>query len=97
MKIVQESQQYLDPRGTIEFDEYERNEYVSRFLAIFNSGESEERICEKVYAVHIEVCTRSDLYIAVADRLSSRQRSALRWYAACRGTYQPKSKIELEP
>jgi hypothetical protein len=83
--IIQKSDAYLCPRGEIEFDEYERNAYVSRFLDVFNSDLTEQQMCEQAYGIHLELCTRHDLYIAVCDRLETRQRSALRIYAACKG------------
>jgi hypothetical protein len=96
MKIIQEPEHYLDPRGTIEFDEYERNGYVSRFLAVFNSGLPEDEICTQAYAIHMEIATRPDLYIAVADRLGWRFKSALHWYSQCRGQFRPKPKLRLQ-
>ena len=93
MEIIQE---LGGPRGTIVFDEYERNAYVCRLLEVFNTGLTEEELCSRAYAIHLEICTRADLYIAVADRLSSRQRSAMHWYSTCKGRYQPKPKYEVE-
>ncbi len=96
MKIIQESEHYLDPRGTIEFDEYERNAYVQRFLDVFHSGLPEDEICSKAYAIHLEICSHADLYISVADRLGWRFKSALQWYAQCRGEYRPIPKLKVE-
>lgn len=81
----------------IEFDSDERDAYVSRFLAVFNAGLAEDELCSRAYAIHLEIRARHDLYIAVSQVLTARQRSALRWYAACNGQYQPKPKYEVEP
>ncbi|HYC01595.1 MAG TPA: hypothetical protein VEC57_20860 [Candidatus Limnocylindrales bacterium] len=97
MKIIQEDTAYLSPRGTIEFDEYERNEYVARFLDAFKAGLTEEELCAKCYAIHLELRDKHDLYFAVFDKLETRQRSAIRWYAICRGEYRQPPKLKVEP
>ncbi len=84
MKIVQESEG-INPRHTIEFDEFERNEYVGRFLDVFNSQLSEQEMCEQAYSIHLQVCPDHDLYIAVWDKLTWNHREALRIYAAHKG------------
>lgn len=86
MKIIQESDG-INPRPTIEFDEYERNEYVRRFLEVFNADLDEQAMCSGVYAIHCEIANKHDLYIAVFDRLEARQRRALHEYAQCLGVW----------
>lgn len=84
MKIIQESEG-INPRHTIEFDEFERNDYVGRFLDVFRSGLSEQEMCEQAYQIHLEICTNADLYIAVFDKLGWNEKEALRIYVAHRG------------
>jgi hypothetical protein len=67
----------VDPRGNIEFDEAERDQYVSRFLAAFNTDIEESQQDDLVYAVHLEICARHDLYSAVYDKLNWPMRTAL--------------------
>lgn len=83
--IKVESTGHLNPRGDIQFDEYERNDFVARFLEAFNADISEAEQCARVYAIHLEIRHRCDLYIAVAENLSAGQRRALHVYAQCRG------------
>lgn len=70
----------VNPRGEIEFDEVERDRYVSRFLAAFEADVDEEEKARLVHEIHLEVRSQYDLYIAINNALSSRYRSALRTY-----------------
>jgi hypothetical protein len=70
----------VDPRGEIEFDEVERDRYVSRFLAAFDADVDEDEKARLVHKVHLEVRSQYDLYIAINNALSTRHRSALRTY-----------------
>lgn len=93
--IIQKSDIRFDPRGdSIEFEEFERNEYVSRFLGVFNADLTETEICAQAYEIHVEIRAKHDLYIAVADRLGSRFKSALHWYAECRGQFRPRPNLK---
>lgn len=74
----------VDPRGDEKdrqnFDPAERDKYVSRFTDAFNLDKEESDIAAAVYAVHTEIAHKHDLYIAVADQLGSRGKSAVRKY-----------------
>ncbi len=94
--ITQESDLYLDPRGVIEFDEYERNAYVARLLEICNADLDDAQMCSRVYEVHLELRTRHCLYIAVADRLEPKHKRALHTYARCNGDLSQLAKIEIQ-
>lgn len=87
MALIRQEAKGIDPRGDIEFDEYERNEYVARFSEVFAAGHDEETLCEIAYGIHCEIRDKHDLYIAVADRLEARQRRALHEYAQCLGVW----------
>lgn len=88
MKILQgPTNESPNTRFAIEFDEFERNEYVRRFLEVFKAGLVEDELCELAYAIHCEIRHKHDLYIAVAERLEPRLRRALHEYAQCRGVW----------
>jgi hypothetical protein len=70
----------VDPRGEIDFDEAERDRYVSRFLAAFDADVEEDAKAQLVHEIHLEVRSNYDLYIAINNALSTRHRSALRTY-----------------
>lgn len=76
--ITQTDDRSLQPFGTIEFDEFERNEYVSRFLRLIVSADEEASMAAKVFNVHQELSTRHDLYMAVWSKMDSRQRATIR-------------------
>ena len=80
MKVSEMIGTRVDPRGEIEFDEAERDRYVSRFLAAFDADVDEDEKARLVHAVHLEVRNRYDLYIGISDALGSRLRSALHTY-----------------
>jgi truncated hemoglobin YjbI len=82
MKIGEILGTRVDPRGEIEFDEAERDRYVSQFLAAFYADVEEEKRAELVYAVHLQVRNKHDLYIAVSDKLGSTLRKALHGYVS---------------
>lgn len=87
----------------LHFDEYQRNAYVQRFSEAFlydrdrlgNEIDIEAEICQRVYAIHLEICNNQDLYIAVVDRLEAHQRRALHLYSQCRGVLQNRQSIPL--
>lgn len=80
MKVSEMIGTHIDPRGDIEFDEAERDRYVSRFLAAFHADVDEQERANLVYAVHKEVCSQYDLYIAIGDKLGSTLKRALHVY-----------------
>jgi hypothetical protein len=82
MKVSEITGLRVDPRGDIEFDETERDRYVSRFLAAFDADVEEDEKARLVYAVHMEVCSQYDLYIAISDKLGSTLRRALHIYVS---------------
>lgn len=88
MKILQEpTHDSPDTRFAIEFDEFERNDYVRRFLEVFKSGLYEDELCAMAYAIHCEIRHKHELYIAVAERLEPKHRRALHEYSQCRGIW----------
>lgn len=80
MKISQITGLRVDPRGEIEFDEAERDQYLARFLAAFNADVHEEEKARLVYEVHRSLCSRYDLYIAVYDKFTWWHKNALHVY-----------------
>lgn len=70
----------VDPRGDIEFDEAERDQYVSRFLAAFNADVEEDEKARLVFEVHQTLRGQYDLYIAVYDKLTWWHKNALHVY-----------------
>lgn len=77
----------VDPRGDAkdrQFDPVERDKYVSRFMDAMNLDKEEPEIAAAVYAIHLEVAAKHDLYIAIADAISSihgtRFKNAIRKY-----------------
>jgi hypothetical protein len=65
----------VDPRGEPhernDFDPKERDKYVSRFMDAMNLDKEEEAKAEAVYAIHLEVAAKHDLYIAIADAIAT--------------------------
>lgn len=80
MKISEITGLRVDPRGEIEFDEAERDRYVSRFLAALQADVDEEEKARLVIEVHHMISTKHDLYIAVYDQLSWWHKNALHVY-----------------
>lgn len=80
MRISEITGTRVDPRGDIEFNEAERDQYVARFLAAFGADVEETDKAKLVYAVHLEVCHKYDLYIAVGDKLGATLRRAIHTY-----------------
>jgi hypothetical protein len=70
----------INPRGDIEYDDKERDRYVSKFLAAFTADVDEAKRAELVFALHSEVCSNYDLYIAINDALNGVYRRALKTY-----------------
>lgn len=58
-------------------DHDECHEYVSRFLAAFRADADEDGLLDLLYAIHIEIRARHDLYFSVFERLTAAQRRAI--------------------
>lgn len=68
-----------DPRGeTVTVDTAEKNKYVSRFLDALNADLDEDGMAKLVHSIHSEIASKSDLYIAVADELGPKHKSAIK-------------------
>ncbi len=80
MKVSELIGTRVDPRGEIEYDEAERDRYVSRFRAAFEADVDEEEKAKLVIAVHQTICSQYDLYIAVYDQLTWWHKNALHVY-----------------
>jgi hypothetical protein len=82
-----EKSDYADPRGPAEhrqFDPAERDKYVSRFMDAMNMDKEEPVIAAAVHALHTEIASKHDLYIAVADAIAAvhgaKYKNAIRKY-----------------
>lgn len=82
MKVSEITGLRVDPRGEIEYDEGERDRYVARFLTAFNADVDEEEKAQLVTAIHREVCSKYDLYIAIGDKLGPTLKKALHIYTS---------------
>lgn len=70
-----------DPRGEqLSFDTKEKDKYVSRFLDAFNADLEDEAMARAIYGIHSEIANKHDLYIAVADELGTKHKSAIKAY-----------------
>ena len=74
----------VDPRGDLgkESDPAQRDQFVAEFRAAFDLDAEEIDIAAAVYAIHTRIATNHDLYIAVADAMTSKERSAIKKYIA---------------
>lgn len=72
----------LDPRGDLgkNANPVEVNEWVEQFKAAFDLDAEERDIALAVYAIHERISNNHDLYVAVADALGSKLKSALKAY-----------------
>ena len=72
----------VDPRGDLgkEVDTQRRDEFVAEFRAAFDLDAEEREIAQAVMAVHQRIATDHDLYVAVADAMTPRERSAIKKY-----------------
>jgi hypothetical protein len=80
MKIGEIIGTRVDPRGDIEFDATERDQYLSRFLAAFNADVEDDEKARLVFEVHQKLRGQYDLYIAVYDKLTWWHKTALHTY-----------------
>jgi len=73
-----------DPRGEIEsravVDEKQVDKYVNLFTDALNADVEEEKRAELVSALRAELAGKNDLFIAIGERLESKQKSAIRLY-----------------
>jgi hypothetical protein len=72
----------VDPRGELgkQFDPAKRDQFVTQFRAAFDLDAEEKDIAIAVLAVHESVNRDQNLYIAVADALSAKERGAIKKY-----------------
>jgi hypothetical protein len=78
----------VDPRGEpherSDFDPVERDKYVSRFMDAMQMDKEEEERAAAVYAIHMELAGKNDLYIAIADAIAAQHgtkfKNAIRKY-----------------
>lgn len=72
----------VDPRGDLGqgVDEAKRDEFVAKFRAAFDLDAEEPAIAQAVLDVHREINSDHDLYIAVADAMLPKERSAIKAY-----------------
>jgi hypothetical protein len=71
-----------DPRGDMgkEVDPAKRDSFVKQFRAAFDLDAEEKDIALAVLGVHERVNSDHDLYIAVADAMTAKERSAIKKY-----------------
>jgi hypothetical protein len=71
-----------DPRGDLgkKFDQTKRDSFVQQFRGAFDLDAEEKDIALAVMAVHEALNPDHDLYIAVADVLTAKERSAIKKY-----------------
>jgi hypothetical protein len=72
----------VDPRGDLgkNVDQKKKEQFIADFKQAFDLDAEEKEIALAVRAVHERISTDHDLYIAVSDSLSSKERSAIKAY-----------------
>jgi hypothetical protein len=72
----------VDPRGDLgkNVDEKKKAEFVEDFKKAFDLDAEEKEIALAVFEVHQRINSDHDLYIAVSDALTARERSAIKAY-----------------
>lgn len=72
----------VDPRGDLgkNIDQKKKEAFIADFKAAFDLDADENEIALAVRAVHERICTDHDLYVAVSDSLSAKERSAIKAY-----------------
>jgi hypothetical protein len=72
----------VDPRGDLgkNVDQKKKEAFIADFKAAFDLDAEEKEIAQAVRAVHERISIDHDLYIAVSDSLTSRERSAIKAY-----------------
>jgi hypothetical protein len=71
-----------DPRGDMgkEADPVKRDSFVKQFRAAFDLDAEEKDIALAVLGVHDQINSDHELYIAVADAMTAKERSAIKKY-----------------
>jgi len=72
----------VDPRGDLgkPADTSKRDQFVTEFRAAFDLDAEEKDIAIAVLGIHERISTDHDLYIAVADAMSAKERGAIKKY-----------------
>jgi hypothetical protein len=70
----------INPRGDmgLTITPAQRDPIVAEFRAALDLDAEEHQIASAVYAIHDRIRTNADLYVAVSDVMSSKERSALK-------------------
>lgn len=73
---------YVDPRGDLgkNVDAKKKQEFIEDFKKAFDLDAEEKEIALAVRAVHERINSDHDLYIAVSDALTAKERSAIKAY-----------------
>ena len=72
----------INPRGDmgLAITPAQRDPIVAEFRAALDLDAEEHQIASAVYAIHDRIRTNAELYVAVSDAMSSRERNALKTY-----------------
>jgi len=72
----------VDPRGDLgkNVDQKKKEQFIADFKQAFDLDAEEKEIALAVRAVHERISTDHDLYIAVSDSLTAKERSAINAY-----------------
>lgn len=72
----------INPRGDmgLAITPAQRDPIVAEFRAALELDAEEHQIASAVYAIHDRIRTNADLYVAVSDVMTSKERSALKTY-----------------
>jgi hypothetical protein len=72
----------VDPRGDLgkNVDAKKKQEFLEDFRKAFDLDADEKEIAQAVRAVHERINSDQDLYIAVSDSLTAKERSAIKTY-----------------
>lgn len=74
----------VDPRGDLgkQADDPKRDQFVVEFRSAFDLDAEEKEIAVAVLGIHERISNNHDLYIAVADSLTAKERGAIKKYVA---------------
>lgn len=68
-----------DPRGEpTDINQSEKEKYKSRFLDVLNADLEEPAMAQAIFDIHKEISVKHDLYMAVADDLGPKNKSAIK-------------------
>lgn len=72
----------VDPRGDAHkaVDATVRDSYVNRILTALSADKDERAMADDLYEIHMELTKDNDLYIAVGDQLTAKDRKALKTF-----------------